>query len=187
MSLLDPMLQSVITNTEGTASVDLTISGERRMAELRGDIEVDSLATTVDYTRCRYSVPKATIKVENNRLLTENVPVFDKNGREGKMSLDVSLAHLSNIEYNVGLRVNNMEVLNTTERDNPMFYGSIFATGTGSIRGDKAGIKMDFVARSDDNSKFFMPLTDNSDIQSADFVTFARSRVILHHILCARR
>jgi hypothetical protein len=173
MSLLDPMLQSVITNTEGTASVDLTISGERRMAELRGDIEVDSLATTVDYTRCRYSVPKATIKVENNRLLTENVPVFDKNGREGTMSLDVSLAHLSNIEYNVGLRVNNMEVLNTTERDNPMFYGSIFATGTGSIRGDKAGIKMDFVARSDDNSKFFMPLTDNSDIQSADFVTFA--------------
>jgi len=118
-------------------------------------------------------VPKATIKVENNRLLTENVPVFDKNGREGKMSLDVSLAHLSNIEYNVGLQVNNMEVLNTTERDNPMFYGSIFATGTGSIRGDKAGVKMDFVARSDDNSKFFMPLTDASDISSADFVTFA--------------
>ena len=173
MSLLDPMLRSVIRDTEGVADVDLTLSGERRMAELRGDIKVDSLATTVDYTRCRYSVPKATIKVENNRLLTEDVPVFDKNGREGKMSLDVSLAHLSNIEYNVGLRVNNMEVLNTTERDNPMFYGSIFATGTGSIRGDKAGIKMDFVARSDDNSKFYMPLTDNSDIQSADFVTFA--------------
>ncbi|MBE6195028.1 MAG: hypothetical protein E7140_04780 [Rikenellaceae bacterium] len=173
MNLLDPMLTSVITDTEGTAFVDLTISGEGRMAELRGDIKVDSLATTVDYTRCRYSVPKATIKVENNRLMTENVPVFDKNGREGAMSLDVSLAHLSNIEYNVGLRVNNMEVLNTTERDNPMFYGSIFATGTGSIRGDKAGVKMDFVARSDDNSKFYMPLTDASDISTADFVTFA--------------
>ena len=172
MDLLDPLLESVIIDTEGTAKVDLTISGEGRMAELRGEIAVDSLATTVDYTRCRYSVPKATIKVENNRLLTENVPVFDKNGREGKMSLDVSLAHLSNIEYNVGLQVNNMEVLNTTERDNPMFYGSIFATGTGSIRGDKAGVKMDFVARSDDNSKFFMPLTDASDISSADFVTF---------------
>lgn len=173
MELLDPLLESVIKDTEGTASIDLTFSGEKRMAELRGEIKVDSLATTVDYTRCRYSVPKATIKVENNRLITEDVPVFDKNGREGTMSLDVSLAHLSNIEYNVDLRVNNMEVLNTTERDNPMFYGSIFATGTGSIHGDKAGIKMDFAARSDDNSKFYMPLTDNSDIQSADFVTFA--------------
>ncbi|MBP3551059.1 MAG: translocation/assembly module TamB domain-containing protein [Alistipes sp.] len=173
MNLLDPLLESVITDTEGTAKVDLTISGERRMAELRGEIVVDSLATTVDYTRCRYSVPKATIKVNNNHLLTEKVPIFDKNGKEGTMSLDVSLEHLSNVEYNVDLRVNNMEVLNTTEHDNPMFYGSVFATGTGLIYGDKAGVKMDFVARSDDNSKFYMPLTDNSDISAADFLTFA--------------
>jgi hypothetical protein len=172
MDLLDPLLTGVLTETDGTASIDLSINGERRMAELRGEITVDSLATTIDYTRCRYSVPKAVIKVENNHLKTDNVPIFDRNGREGKMSLDVSLAHLSNIEYNVGLQVNNMEVLNTTEHNNPMFYGSIFATGTGSVRGDKAGVKMDFVARSDDNSKFYMPLTDNSDISSADFVTF---------------
>ena len=77
-----------------------------------------------------------------------------------------------NIEYNIGIKANNMKVLNTTERDNSMFYGSIFATGTGVIQGDKAGVKMDFVARSDDNSKFYMPLTDNSEISTADFVTF---------------
>ena len=173
MNLLDPMLSGVITDTEGVADVDLTFSGENRAAELRGEIKVDNLATTVDYTRCRYTAPSATISVKNNRFSTSNVAIYDKNGNKGSVSLDFSLAHLSNIEYNVGLSVNNMEVLNTTERDNPMFYGSIFATGTGSIRGDKAGIKMDFVARSDDNSKFYMPLTDNSEISSADFVTFA--------------
>ena len=173
MNLIDPLIPSVMRDTEGTATVDLSINGEGRFAELQGNITVDSLATTIDYTRCRYSVPKAVVKVENNRLITKDVSVFDRVGHEGKFSLDLSLQHLSNIEYNVNLNVNNMEVLNTTERDNPMFYGSIFATGTGSIRGDKAGTKMDFVARSDDNSKFFMPLTDNQDIKSADFVTFA--------------
>ena len=173
MNLLDPLLSSVISNTDGVASVDLTLSGERRDAELQGEIVVDSLATTIDYTKCRYSAPKAVVKVKNNRLQSEGVPVFDKNGRQGTMSLDVSLAHLSNIEYNIGVQIENMEVLNTTERDNPMFYGNIFATGTGSVRGDKAGVKMDFVARSDDRTKFYMPLTDNSEIASADFVTFA--------------
>ncbi|MBO7220321.1 MAG: translocation/assembly module TamB domain-containing protein [Alistipes sp.] len=173
LALLDPLLQTVIRDTEGTADVDLTISGRGRDADLRGEIHASNLATTVDYTRCRYSAPQAVVKVENNRLIAQNVSLFDKNGHEGKLSLDVSLAHLSNIEYGVDLQVQNMQVLNTTERDNPMFYGSIFATGTGTIRGDKAGIKMDFVARSDDNSKFYMPLTDNSEIQTADFVTFA--------------
>ncbi|MBQ2026270.1 MAG: translocation/assembly module TamB domain-containing protein [Alistipes sp.] len=173
LSLLDPVLSGVITDTEGVAAVDLTLSGERRMAELRGEIKVDSLATTIDYTKCRYSAPKATINVNNNRLTTSNVPIFDRNGHEGTMSLDVSLMHLSNIKYDIGVRAENMEVLNTTERDNPMFYGSIFATGTGTIRGDKAGVKMDFAAHSDNNSKFFMPLTDNSEISTANFVTFA--------------
>ena len=173
LALLDPLLETVIRDTQGSADVELTISGTGRDAELRGEIRATNLATTVDYTRCRYSAPQALVKVENNRLMAKDVSLFDKNGHEGKLSLDVSLAHLSNIEYGVDLQVNNVEVLNTTERDNPMFYGSIFATGTGTIRGDKAGVKMDFVARSDDNTKFYMPLTDNSEIQTADFVTFA--------------
>lgn len=173
LKLLDPLLSGVITDTEGSAFVNLVLSGKERDAELQGSISVDNLATTIDYTRCRYSVPKATIKVENNKLFTDNVSIFDRRGREGKMSLGVSLAHLSNIEYNLGLQVRDMEVLNTTERNNPMFYGTIFATGTGSIRGDKAGVKMDFAARSSDNSKFYMPLTDDSNISSANFVTFA--------------
>ena len=174
MNLLDPMLPGIISNTDGTASVDVNIAGEGRMAKLEGEIEVEGLATTIDYTQCRYSAPKATIKVENNRLTAKDVPMFDRFGREGKMSLDVSLAHLSNIEYNIDVKARNMEVLNTNEEDNSMFYGNIFATGTGTVRGDKAGVKMDFVASSEDNSKFYMPLTDNSDISSADFITFAK-------------
>ena len=174
LSLLDPMLPGIISGTEGVASVDVSISGEGRMAELQGEIEVDSLATTIDYTQCRYSAPKAKVKVKNNRFIADKVPMFDKHGHSGVLSMDVSLAHLSNIEYNIDVKANNMEVLNTTEEDNSMFYGKVFASGTGTVRGDKAGVKMDFVARSDDNTKFFMPLTDNSEISTADFVTFAK-------------
>ena len=173
MSLLDPVLRGIISNTEGVAAVDVNISGEGRMAELQGKIEVDSLATTIDYTRCRYSAPKASVDVHNNRIMVKDVPMYDRFGHEGKMSIDVSLAHLSNIEYNIDVKANNMEVLNTTERDNSLFYGKVFASGTGTVRGDKAGVKMDFVARSEDNTKFYMPMTDDSEISTADFVKFA--------------
>ena len=173
VGLLDPLLSGVITDTKGWADIDVSISGEGRNAELQGKIDVDSLATTIAYTQCRYNAPKATLKVENNRFIATDVPVFDQERGEGRLSLDVSLEHLSNIEYGIDIKVDNMKVLNTTERDNSMFYGQIYASGSGSVRGDKAGVKMDVVAHSDDNSKFYMPLTDNSEIQSADFVTFA--------------
>ena len=183
MNLLDPVLRGVISGTEGVAAVDINISGEGRMAELQGEIKVDSLSTTIDYLGCRYSAPQATVKVVNNHLLAKNVPIYDRHSNKGEMSIDVSLAHLSNIEYNIDVKANNMEVLNTTEQDNSLFYGSIFATGTGTVRGDKAGVNMDFAAHSDGNSKLYMPMTDNSDISTADFVTFAaKERDTTSHI-----
>ena len=173
MGLLDPVLKGVLSGTEGVADIDLTLTGEQRSAELKGNIEVRDLATTIDYIACRYRVPKASIEVSNNHFKVNKATILDQFDNRGAISMDLSLNHLSNIEYSVDLQIGNMQVMNTTENDNPMFYGSIFATGTGSIRGDKAGVKMDFAARSDNNSKFYMPLTDHSDIQSADFVTFA--------------
>ena len=103
--------------------------------------------------------------------------IFDKNGKEGSFSIDVSLEHLSNIEYSLEAQFNNMQVMNTTARDNDMFYGDIYASGDVRLRGDKAGVKMDIVGVSGDNSKFFMPLTDKSDIKSADFVKFATKEI----------
>ncbi len=173
VGLLDPVLDGIIVDTKGWAEADISLSGEGRMAELSGEIKVDSLATTIAYTKCRYNAPKATVKVRNNHIIATDVPVFDESNGKGLLSMDVSLAHLSNVEYDINIKAENMKVLNTNERDNSMFYGDIYASGTGSVRGDKAGVKMDFVAHSDDNSKFYMPFTDNSDIQVADFVTFA--------------
>ena len=138
------------------------------------NIRITRSNVTVTGLKSSYSGQEFKVKVENNRLTATKVPMFDRHGHKGEMSIDVSLAHLSNIEYNIDVKANNMEVLNTNEEQNSMFYGNVFATGTGSVRGDKAGVKMDFVARSDNNTKFFMPLTDNSDISTADFVTFAK-------------
>jgi hypothetical protein len=176
MGVLDPLLSGVITDTEGRADVDVKLDGKGRMASLSGDIAVYDLATTVDYTKCRYSAPMSIVSIADNRFTVVNTPVTSQNGGEGTLSLDFSLAHLSNIEYNVDLKVKDMQVLNTTEKDNSMFYGSIFASGEGTIRGNKAGVNMNFSAKSGDNSKFYMPLTSDSSVLLPKYVKFVNDR-----------
>ena len=175
MSLLDPLLKGVISQTKGSANVDLTLSGTRRIADLSGEIEVTGLQTMLDYTRCVYYAPKATISVKNNRFSVVNAPIYDVDRHRGSLSMNLSLNHLSNIEYDLDVRFRSMRVLNTTKRDNDMFYGKVFASGSAAIRGDKAGVVMDFVAASDNNSHFYMPLSGKSNISSADFVTFEQA------------
>ena len=172
LGFIEPLLETVITDTQGTAEVDLVLMGQGRIADLSGEIDVQDLQTKLIYTGCTYSAPKATIKVDKNVLAAADIPIFDAKGNEGAFNVNVSLNHLSNIEYNIGARFRNMQVLNTGKRDNEMFYGNVFGSGTVSVRGDKAGVTMDIVASSEDNSRFYMPLSDKSNISSADFVTF---------------
>ena len=54
-----------------------------------------------------------------------------------------------------------------------MFYGSVYATGSATIRGNKNGVSMDIVAASAENTRFFLPLGNGgSDISAADFIVF---------------
>ncbi len=172
MALLDPLLKGVISDTEGSGEVDLTLQGERRNAEVSGEILLRDLATTVDYTNCRYEVPKAVMNVSQNRFVVERAPMFDAYDNEGRLSIDLNMNHLSNIEYDVNVDVRDMRVLGTTRQENDMFYGDVYATGTANIRGDKSGVVMDIAAFTGDNSRFFMPLSGKSNISNADFVSF---------------
>ena len=172
MGLLDPVLKGIISDTKGTANVDITLSGQRRAAELRGKVDVSDLQTTIDYTKCTYMAPSATVQIENNRLTARGVQVFDQYKNRGTIDINVNMNHLSNIEYDIDIGFRDMEVLATTKRDNDMFYGSVFGSGTLNVRGDKAGVAMDIAASTSDNSHFYMPLSDKTSISSADFVTF---------------
>ena len=177
VSLIDPLLSGVLVDTKGEADVDLTLTGGLRTASLNGEIVVNDMKTTLDYTKCTYAAPKAVIKVNDNKFHIENTPIYDSHSNKGQLSMDLSLSHLSNIEYSLQAQFRNMQVLNTTARDDDMFYGNIFASGDVRLSGDKGGVKMDINAVSGENSKFFMPLTDKSNITYADFVTFVKPTV----------
>ncbi|MBQ3259645.1 MAG: translocation/assembly module TamB domain-containing protein, partial [Alistipes sp.] len=175
MALIDPLLKGVVSNTHGVAVADLTFTGERRKAELRGDIAVRDLSTTVDFTQVEYRVPSAKIEVRNNLFHVDSVAVYDVERNEGSLTFDLSLNHLSNISYKLNVQPRKMLVLNTTAQDNDYFYGKVYASGAATIAGDKSGVVMDIVATTDDNTEFYLPLSGKSNVSNADFVTFEQA------------
>ena len=174
MGLLDPILTGVISSTEGLASADLVLQGQRREAELAGEIHVSGLKTKVDFTQVTYSMPEAVLSVKNNRFKASNVAVFDPQGHRGRFDFDMSLQHLSNISYDVRVAPQQMLVLDTDADDNDAFYGRVYATGTARISGDKGLVNMEIAAATDGNSSFVMPLSSKSNISNADFVVFVQ-------------
>lgn len=172
LSALDPLLKGVVERTGGNADVDIALRGSGKEANLSGQIAVRDFTTTVDFTQVTYTMPRAVIEVKNNHLIAEGVPLYDPEKNEGLFSIDLNLEHLSNIFYSVKVLPKELMVLNTTSKDNDLFYGRIFASGSASIAGSKGGVKMDIVATTEGDSEFYMPLSGQSNAKTADFVTF---------------
>lgn len=172
LSALDPLLKGVVERTGGNADVDIALRGSGKEANLSGQIAVRDFTTTVDFTQVTYTMPRAVIEVKNNHLIAEGVPLYDPEKNEGLFSIDLNLEHLSNISYSVKVLPKELMVLNTTSKDNDLFYGRIFASGSATIAGSKGGVKMDIVATTEGDSEFYMPLSGRSNAKTADFVTF---------------
>ena len=172
LSALDPLLKGVVERTGGNADVDIALRGSGKEANLSGQIAVRDFTTTVDFTQVTYTMPRAVIEVKNNHLIAEGVPLYDPEKNEGLFSIDLNLEHLSNIFYSVKVLPKELMVLNTTSKDNDLFYGRIFASGSATIAVSKGGVKMDIVATTEGDSEFYMPLSGQSNAKTADFVTF---------------
>lgn len=172
LSALDPLLKGVVERTGGNADVDIALRGSGKEANLSGQIAVRDFTTTVDFTQVTYTMPRAVIEVKNNHLIAEGVPLYDPEKNEGLFSIDLNLEHLSNIFYSVKVLPKELMVLNTTSKDNDLFYGRFFASGSATIAGSKGGVKMDIVATTEGDSEFYMPLSGQSNAKTADFVTF---------------
>ncbi|WP_418405303.1 translocation/assembly module TamB domain-containing protein [Alistipes putredinis] len=172
LSALDPLLKGVVERTGGNADVDIALRGSGKEANLSGQIAVRDFTTTVDFTQVTYTMPRAVIEVKNNHLIAEGVPLYDPEKNEGLFSIDLNLEYLSNIFYSVKVLPKELMVLNTTSKDNDLFYGRIFASGSATIAGSKGGVKMDIVATTEGDSEFYMPLSGQSNAKTADFVTF---------------
>ncbi|MEG1622635.1 MAG: translocation/assembly module TamB domain-containing protein [Alistipes sp.] len=172
LNLLDPILSGVITNTKGAADVDVVLTGQGRQASLKGKITAQNVSTTVDFTQVTYSIPSMVIDVKNNQFTAHKVPVYDPEKHSGLLNLRLDFQHLSNIAYAVDIAPKQMLVLNTTAKDNNIFYGRVYASGMARISGDKRGVNLDIAAATDDNTTFYMPLSNKSNVAKADFVTF---------------
>ncbi len=176
MGLLNAPLKGIISETTGYADAHITINGERRNAVVEGFVDVVDVETKVDYTNVNYRLPKARILLENNELSCQNAEILDPSDNRGAMTLRVNLQQLTNIAYGVRLNVTDFMALNTTVKDNDLFYGKMFASGVVALEGNKMGVNMDITATTCENSEFFMPLLGKSDISSAEFITFVSAQ-----------
>ena len=178
ISLLDPLLKGVMRSTNGEADVDVVLSGSGNKLDMNGGIALSKFSTLIDFTNVRYAVDSAYIDVKNSKLKLRTATVLDPKGNKADLNLDLDLQNFGNIKYNVKIFPENLLVLNTSMTQSSMFYGSVYASGVATIKGDKGGVDMDISASTAGNSEFYLPLSGKSNASTASFIIFEDSKKV---------
>lgn len=177
LNIFDPYVDNVLTDLRGIASGEIKITGKPQEPELKGDIALQKTSFTVDYLKTRYNFSNS-IHINNNKIELNELKVFDIKGNTAIVTGIITHNKFKDIKFDIVADANNFQFLNTTEKDNNMFYGTAYASGLINVDGSPENINIDIVAKTEKNTKFHIPLSSGEEASETNFIKFVSKNKI---------
>ncbi len=171
LAVLEPFVKTLVSDLRGDISSDIKIKGALDKPEINGSIALDQGQLTVNYLRTAYTISQ-TIEVENSVVRVDDLRLKDMNGNIATANGSVDLNNISNPVLNIDIDAQNFMALNTTSRDNPLYFGQAFASGNFRFKGPTNQMFIGIDAKAEKGTVFNLPLNSSETVSSKDFITF---------------
>ncbi len=174
LSAIDPFLEGTIHESEGEVSGLLSIDGSLDAPTINGNIELDEISTIFDFLQGRYSIENENITIDNNRISLDGVVVLDPEGNRAELNGYALYRGFDDTKLAIDLKSDKFQILNTTYRDNDLYYGQIFVDADVQIAGEALAPKFIVNAKTLAGTKFYMqPLGDEFSYAQENFIIYA--------------
>ena len=171
IDFLQPYLNSAIQNIRGLTTGHIDLKGEASKPYLEGYVFAQNTIGDVDYLKTSYSFTD-TVFFEKNSIRFNNITLRDYKGNKG--SLDGTIQHdgFRNMSYNLDIAVDNFNILDTSPKDNKLFYGKAFGSGSMHVSGYSKRIFLDVKVKTEEGTKIYIPLSDDESAGEYSFINF---------------
>ena len=155
----EPFLVGAMSGLEGSLSGKLKLAGRPGRLVLTGDGKLYDAGLTVDYLNTHYKINGDFIS-DIEKISLTNASIVDDEGNVANVkNAFASHSYFKRFQFGLDLRLNDVKCLNTTIRDNDMFYGRVYGRGDFGISGPLSNLKLTISARTGKNSILYIPLT----------------------------
>jgi hypothetical protein len=173
---LNPLLKVFASEISGTASGKLKLSGESGNIYLVGAIAAENASMKINFLQTKYKL-NDSVRFDKKGIKFNNVRLTDIKGNMA--TLGGAVYHKNFKEYSADLIINinsaDFQVLNTQPKDNPMFYGTAYASGVAKIKSDQNSLSFDIIAKTGKNSKLAIPLNRGLSVSEYSYISFEDS------------
>lgn len=137
ISAIEGFSEGEITNTAGSFSGDLKVSGTTAELQYEGDITFHNAQFTVATLNAGFKIKNESLRINNEELYLDQFQIEDESGNNFIVDGSIITENFTNPKFNLQFDAKNFKILNSTQNDNDLFYGiaivDIDATLTGNL------------------------------------------------------
>jgi hypothetical protein len=171
VKIIEPFLKGVFSQMDGTLSGLYRIEGTFAEPQIQGDGKIEGGKIMIDYLKTLYSF-SGRLRMTPNQIIFEDFNLSDAFNNKGY--LDGYLTHKNYAKFRINLDAafTNFQLLNTTSRDNSLFYGQGYGTGRLNMLGPLSNMKISATATTTKNTKIYIPISGMETVEKSEFITF---------------
>jgi hypothetical protein len=140
---VEPFTAGALRNTSGTLNGRIAIRGSVNEPALNGDLNFNKSSFALSMLGSQFYVDDQKISVTNDGISFSKFTVKDSSGNALALDGNIITNNFINYEYNLKLTARNFQLLNSTKKDNPIYYGRMIINTDLSISGTEVSPAVD--------------------------------------------
>lgn len=171
---LNPLLQDVLSNIRGTVSGKTNVVGNLKKPRINGELTANNAGFTIPYLNVDYDIADNTkIALKEQSFIFNKLQLTDtKFNSKGQLSGALSHVNLSDWSLDFDLITQRMLVLNTTESEDALYFGTGFVGGRASIKGPANQLVISVIGETKSGTVFKIPLSDTESFGDNSYIHF---------------
>lgn len=136
LKVLEQFSYGELKDTKGHLSGKIDVSGITTSPKYTGTINFNGTEFNVASLNSVFKLSDQTLKIDTAGVYLDNFLVADANGNNFKVDGNIGTEDILNPKFNLNLNAKKFQVLNSTEKDNELFYGKASFDLELSVKGD---------------------------------------------------
>jgi translocation and assembly module TamB len=187
LKLIEPLTYGQLKNVKGIAEGNLQVSGNFKKPVIRGDITFREASFTSTYLNNTFTLNNERISFEETGIAFNNFTIQDKKKNQAEIRGNILTEAYQDFRFNLRVNAKNFQLLNTTEKDNKLFYGNVRVNTEIRITGNQNRPRVDMTASLSKDSEltYVIPQEQKSVMEQEGIVQFVDKDAVLDPFLAA--
>lgn len=169
LAMAEPMLTSFSSRFDGRLSGNISISGSFSHPLIVGDAYVADGALKIDITNVTYHFSDSLL-LSNNTIRLNNFVIRDPQEDTLLANGEIILNDERQVTLDLNVSTDNLLILDQKSGDK--FYGKLFASADGQVRGPVDNLDIAVRARTNPGCELTVPISYQQRIKSQNYITF---------------